>query len=284
MSDFTPLTLETPDGLAIEARRYPGGAKTPALCLHGLTRNVRDFEPVAPFVAATGRDAIALSFRGRSGSAPDPDYLNYRPATYVGDVLAVMDQAGLDRAAFVGTSLGGLVTMLTAAAAPDRVAGAVLNDIGPDLGEAGIVRIAAMVGETRGDAPDLDGAAAMARAANEHAFPDRGDAFWRAFARRTFREKPGGGWALDYDQKIGKALVEASPTEGLWEAWEALAVKPTLLVRGALSDLLTPEIVQKMRRFHANFDYCEVQGVGHAPILDEPEAKAAILAFLEEID
>lgn len=277
-----PITL--PCGLRIEARRWPGGDRTPALCIPGLTRNLRDFEAVMPAIAATGRDAAAISLRGRGGSDRDPDLRNYHPLTYRDDVLAVLDALGWRRAVFVGTSLGGIVTMLLAAAAPERVAAAAINDIGPELAPEGIARIVGYVGGgERPDAADLDAAAAQIRAVNEVAFPGRDAAFWRAFARRTYRETPAGRWVLDYDQNIGRALAEAPPAPDLWPGFAALAEKPTLLIRGALSDLLTPDIVVKMRAAHPSFEYCEVAGVGHAPMLDEPDAAAVLSAFLERI-
>ena len=279
-------SVTLPGGLRIEVRRWPGGGDgAPVLCIPGLTRNARDFEDVAPAVAAGGRDGAAVSLRGRGGSGYDPVLPNYHPLTYRDDILTVLDALGWRRAAFIGTSLGGIVTMLAAAVAPDRVSAAVINDIGPELAPEGIARIVGYVGGgSRPDAADIDEAAAQIRAVNAIAFPGRDDAFWRAFARRTYRQGANGRWVLDYDQNIGRAMTEAPPAPDLWPAFAALADKPTLVVRGALSDLLTPAIVEKMRAAHPAFDYCEAAGVGHAPMLDEPDAAAALGAFLERID
>lgn len=278
------LRIRLSNGLSLEGVRYEGGARTPVLCLPGLTRNARDFEDIAPVIAGTGRDAIALSLRGRGGSDRAEDYLTYHPATYRDDVLEAMDRLDLPRAVFLGTSLGGITTMLAAAAAPDRVAGAIVNDVGPELAAEGIARIIGYAGQTRGEAASLEEAASQTRAVNEVAFPGRDADFWRAFARRTYRENEDGSWALDYDQRIGKALSEAPPAPDLWPAFAALTDTPTLVVRGAISDLLSPGIVAKMRAVHPSFAYCEVSGVGHAPMLNEPEAVAAISAFLKTID
>jgi pimeloyl-ACP methyl ester carboxylesterase len=278
----------TQDGLRLHLRKWAGGEKTPALCIPGLTRNAADFEDFGPAIAETGRDVFAVSLRGRGRSDYDPSYRNYVPPTYVGDVLAALDQQGVRRAIFVGTSLGGLVTMLTAAAAPERLAAAVVNDIGPELAPEGIARIAGYVGARSADpdstVPDLAAAAAQIRAINEVAFPGRDARFWETFARRTYEQRPDGSWRLAYDPAIGQALIEAGPAGDLWEPFERLASIETLVVRGALSDLLSQDIIEKMRTARPGFDYCEVADVGHAPTLTEPDALAAIRRFLAKID
>jgi pimeloyl-ACP methyl ester carboxylesterase len=178
--------------------------------------------------------------------------------------------------------------MLTALTAPAFVAAAVINDVGPELAPEGMARIAGYVGARAAgaDEPAADLAAAAARicAINEPAFPDRDDEFWRLFARRTFRQEADGRWRLDYDQLIGKALLEAGPAPDLWGPFEAMRGIPTLLVRGALSDLLTPSIIDRMRGVNPHFAYCEVPGVGHAPTLTEPAAIAAIARLLQSVD
>lgn len=266
----------------------PGGGRTPVLCIPGLTRNASDFEDFAPLAAATGRDVYAVSLIGRGRSDYDPDYLNYKPDIYRDDILACMNALGIARAIFVGTSLGGIVTMLTAAEAPARVAAAVINDVGPELAPEGIMRIAGYVGARAASADeparDLDEAAARIRAINEPAFPGRDREFWRRFARRTFRQEPDGRWRLDYDPGIGKALLEVGPAPDLWGPFAALRPLPTLVLRGAISDLLTPPIIEKMRGVNPAFGYCEIANVGHAPTLTEPDAIAAIRPFLEALD
>jgi pimeloyl-ACP methyl ester carboxylesterase len=273
--------FRTKDGLTLHGRLRRGGKGTPALCIPGLTRNERDFSDIAAAIAANGRDVLALSLRGRGGSDRDGAYLNYQPPTYVGDVQAVLDQLAWEKAAFIGASLGGIVTMLTNLAAPERVAAAIVNDVGPELAPEGLARIAGYVGAVRPDAKSLDEAAEQIKAINEAAFPGRDADFWRLFARRTFREE-GGRFVLDYDQNIGRALVEAGPAGDLWPAFLSLKGKPTLIVRGAISDLLTPPILERMRSAVPGLVSVEVAGVGHAPTLSEPEAERAILKFLRE--
>jgi pimeloyl-ACP methyl ester carboxylesterase len=285
MSVDSSYRVEVRPGLSMAVNKTAGGAGTPVICIPGLTRNAADFEDFAPLAAATGRDVYSVSLRGRGRSDYDPNYLNYHPLTYRDDILAFMNAQGVGRAIFVGTSLGGLVTMLTASSAQERVAGAVINDIGPELAPEGIARIAAYVGARAGgpDEPahDLDEAAARIRAINEPAFPGRDQEFWRLFARRTFRQEADGRWRLDYDPGIGKALLEVGPAPDLWAPFTALRQTPTLITRGAISDLLTPPIIEKMRAANPAFAYCEVAGVGHAPLLTEPDAIAAIRPFLQ---
>lgn len=269
--------------LIMRGVRYSGGGKTPALCIPGLTRNARDFEDLAPSIASTGRDVIVVSLRGRGGSDYDPHHLNYFPVTYRDDVIKTLNALDITEAIFVGTSLGGIVTMLTNEAAPARVKAAIINDVGPDLAPEGIARIAGYVGES-GPAADINEAAARIKAINEVAFPRADDAFWITFAQRTFRQLETGEWLLDYDPNIARALMEAGPAPDLWPGFESLKDTPTLVVRGGISDLLSPEIIEKMRAVHPHFDYCEVPNVGHAPTLTEPAAWSAIEQFLKQLD
>ncbi len=284
MNQYESLSIDLAGGLRLAVQIYHGGAGTPVICIPGLTRNASDFEDLAPKIAQTGRDVIAVSLRGRGQSDRDPDYLNYHPETYRADMLAVLDELDVSQAVFVGTSLGGIVTMLAHAHAPDRVKAAVLNDVGPDLAPEGVARIAGYVGANAGPATSLAEAAARIKAINEVAFPDASDAEWLAFARRTFRETGEGEWILDYDPKIARALMELGPAPDLWPAFESLNKTPTLIIRGGISDLLSLEIVEKMRRVHPTFDYAEVPRVGHAPMMTEPSAWAALEKFLAKID
>ncbi|MFC2951689.1 alpha/beta fold hydrolase [Marinicaulis aureus] len=280
MAAFEDKFIPVASGINLHARAYKGGVKTPVLCLHGLTRNVADFEELAPKIAATGRKVVALSFRGRGRSDYDPDYLNYHPLTYRDDVLKVMDALDMPQAVLVGTSLGGITTMLVNGAAPERIKAAIINDVGPELAIEGITRIAGYAGKTKTDVADLEEAAAEIRAVNGVAFPGANEEFWLTFARRTFRENADGSWTLAYDPNIGKALTEVGPAPDLWGPFESLKTKPTLIIRGAISDLLSPEIIAKMRAVHPGFDYTEVPNVGHAPMLTEPAAWNAIEGFL----
>jgi pimeloyl-ACP methyl ester carboxylesterase len=274
------------DGLKLYARDYAPGdgpAKLPVICLHGLTRNSKDFEDVAPYIAATGRRVLVPDVRGRGRSARDPKPMNYTPLTYARDIADLCKASGIARAEFVGTSMGGLITMALTAIDPKLIAGAVLNDVGPQVAKAGLVRIAGYTGR-KVQIDDWEDAAGYIRSLNEAAFPNLGPDDWRRFARRTFRTGPDGKPHLDYDPDINVPIKAAGPkalTPNLWPLFRKLAKdRPLLLVRGERSDLLDAPITAKMRKTAPQMAFVETPGIGHAPMLTEPEPKAAILEFL----
>ncbi|WP_312785114.1 alpha/beta hydrolase [Brevundimonas sp.] len=276
----------SPDGLSLFARDYApaaGEAKLPVIAIHGLTRNSADFGAIAGLIAQTGRRVLAVDVRGRGLSDRAPDPMTYTPDVYAGDVIDLMEQAGVGRAVFLGTSMGGLITMALTAIRPRAVAAAVLNDIGPEVAAEGLARIAAYTGRKVEIITWAD-AAAYARDINAVAFPHYGDADWEAFARRIFRQDADGRPALNYDPDISvpiKAAGASALVPDLWPAFTALTDgRPTLLVRGGTSDLLSADIAVRMREAAPGMAYVEVPGIGHAPMLDEPEARAGILTFL----
>jgi pimeloyl-ACP methyl ester carboxylesterase len=287
MSAYVDRWFTSKDGLKLYARDYAAGegpARLPVVCIHGLTRNSKDFADVAPYIAETGRRVLALDVRGRGRSAYDPKPMNYQPPTYARDVMALFDQAGISRAVFVGTSMGGLIAMTLALLHGKAVAAIALNDVGPEISPVGLARIAAYAGKPV-TIDTWEQAAAYAKETNGVAFPDATDADWADFARRTFRDE-GGKPMRDYDPGIAAPIQAAGPKAlrpNLWPMFKSLAKgRPMLLVRGAISDLIDAEIARKMRKAAPKMAYAEVPGVGHAPMLIEPEAKSAILKFLSE--
>ena len=268
------------DGLRLHYRDYRGSSdKPPLLCLPGLTRNARDFADFAERYSPRFR-VIALDFRGRATSDYDPVPARYNPLTYAGDVIELLDHLGIDQAIFVGTSLGGLVTMVLAATAPQRIAAAIINDVGPDVDPAGINRILTYVGkDVRFSSWDE---AADTIAANYGSKFDRfTHSDWVAMAKRNCREE-NGEIRFDYDMAIAEPFRTAGPVPqvDLWPLFAALGHKPLLVVRGEKSDLLTAETAAKMRAIAPAMKLAVVAGVGHAPELSEPEAVAAIDEFL----
>jgi pimeloyl-ACP methyl ester carboxylesterase len=288
---FEERVVVTLDGLPLYARDYPPllpETGLPVICLHGLTRNSRDFEVIAPRIAALGRRVIAPDMRGRGKSANDPDPAHYVPTVYAQDVVKLMDTLEVPRAVFIGTSMGGLIMMVVATMAPDRIAASVLNDVGPKLNTSGLSRIASYVGRSQPVASWSEAAAAV-RAVNGAAYPARIDdeAFWLAFARRTFREREDGQIEATYDPHIALAFIdfdEDAPAPDLTPLFAALAQKPMLSVRGAISDLLSEDAVAAMRALKPDLEAVSVENVGHAPALDEPEAWDAVLNFLARVE
>ncbi len=289
MVDHVSRWWTSRDGLRLHAREYAaaeGPARLPVICIHGLTRNSRDFEEVAPWIAAEGRRVLALDVRGRGLSDRDPKPMRYTPLTYARDVIDLLEAAGISRAVFVGTSMGALITMTLSMFRARAIAAAVFNDVGPEVSPVGLARIAGYVGKQMKPVETWADAAAYARTFNEIAFPDRPQAFWDAFARRTFREDAEGRPVLDYDPDINVPIRAAGPkalTPNLWPFFGRVAKRPLLAVRGGTSDLLDQKTVEKMQRRARQMTYVEVPGIGHAPMLDEPEARAAIVEFLGRV-
>lgn len=268
------------DGLRLHYRDYPGSEeRLPLLCLPGLTRNARDFADLAERLSPRFR-VIALDFRGRALSDYDPVPARYLPPTYLYDVVELLDQLDIPQAVFVGTSLGGLVTMLAAVMAPQRIAASIINDVGPDVNPEGVERIKTYVGQdVRFKSWDeaAESIAANLRGAFEHYSHED---FVR-MAKRNCRED-NGDVRFDYDMGIAEPFKSANeaPQIDLWPLFTALAQKPLLVIRGARSDLLTAETAAKMQALAPGMKYAEVPGVGHAPELNEREAVAAIDEFL----
>jgi pimeloyl-ACP methyl ester carboxylesterase len=272
------------DGLKLHYRDYAGAAdKPPLLCLHGLTRNARDWANFGERYSP-GHRVLALEFRGRGDSDYDPVPARYNPMTYAADVIEMLDQLGIPDAVFVGTSLGGLVMMVIAATAPQRIMAAILNDVGPDVDPQGISRILTYVGkDVRFKSWDeaADAIASNYGASFERSTHDD----WVKMAKRNCRED-NGEIRFDYDMAIAEPFRSAGPTPqfDLWPLFAALGEKPLLVVRGAKSDLLTAETAAKMQAVAARMKLAVVAGVGHAPELNEAEAVAAIDEFLDSLE
>ena len=267
----------SPDGLKLHFRDYTGGGdKAPVLCLHGLTRNSRDFEQLAEHIAP-GRRVLALDMRGRGDSEYAKDSASYNPAVYVGDVLALLEQEGIARFVSIGTSLGGLMAMLLASVAPGRLAGAVLNDIGPVVDPAGIDRIREYVGQAR-SFPTWMHAARALQEVHGASHPQFAIEDWLAMAKRNMALQQSGRIGFDYDMAIAEPFrsADAAVPPDLWPAFDALKGVPLLIVRGEQSDLFKRETLAEMIARHGDADSVTIAGVGHAPTLDEPDAVTAI--------
>ena len=271
------------DGQRLHYRDYRGPhEKPPILCLPGLTRNARDFEPVADRFAGDWR-VLVCEFRGRGLSEPDLTPSRYKPATYGADLLKMLDQLGIADAVFIGTSLGGLVTMVMAKEDPDRIAGALLNDIGPAIDPEGIARIGGHVGKPV-NFDSFDQAVDAIAARNADIYPDYGRPEWERFTRRIM--KPPAFVELDYDMRIADTFEqpgETPPVEA-WSYFNALEGRPVTVLRGELSDLLSAETAGKMASSITDCELVTVPRVGHTPSFDEPESIAAVERLLARVE
>lgn len=272
------------DGLKLHYRDYAGPhERPPILCLPALTRNAADYEALAARFAGEWR-VLSVDFRGRGLSDPDPDPANYRPQTYVGDILKLLDQLGIADALFVGTSLGGLVTMALAASDSERIAGALLNDIGPEIELAGLERIATWVGQPAHFKTVAEAAARVAQR-NAAVFPDYGGQEWLRFTRRLLRGDDDNGWDFAYDRAIARAFTAPADPAAFdgWAFLDALGGRPVTILRGELSDLLSADTARRMAERLDDCELVTVPRVGHAPTFDEPESLAALERLLERV-
>jgi pimeloyl-ACP methyl ester carboxylesterase len=285
---FEDIYFTSRDGLRLYARHYPArsGARRPALCLAGLTRNSKDFHELALALSQDAihpRPVLALDSRGRGRSQHDRDWRNYTPLVEMHDVIDLLIIAAWRSVSVVGTSRGGLLAMLLAAAQPGAVGAMVLNDIGPVIDRDGLARIAGYVGR----AP-LPGswaeAARMVRDMNVRHFPSVPEPDWDLVARAWFNER-GGKPAPGYDPSIANAFsVLDGPIPPLWPQFAAATRLPVMVLRGENSDLLSVETVEEMRRRHPGLTVVTVKGQGHAPFLRDAASVNAIRDFLGAAD
>jgi pimeloyl-ACP methyl ester carboxylesterase len=284
MPAFDELRFPSADKrLQLYTRIYPGDGPA-ILMMHGLTRNSADFEGLANHLA--GRFKLVVpDQRGRGLSEYDPEPANYLPANYSADMLSLIDQLGLERPILIGTSMGGLIAMIMATMRAGGFRGLVLNDVGPVVEQVGLDRIASYVGAVQ-QIGSWEDAAEYYRRTNEYAFPGYGDTQWLAVARRLFRSNADGVPELAYDPAIAAGLGSLNPTAvppSLWPIWQGLADVPVLALRGALSDILSEHTLGRMAEHHPGMQSVTVAGVGHAPMLDEPDALFAIDQFMGQL-
>ena len=284
MADFKDRYWESRDGLKLHYRDYAGREDRPTvLCLPGLTRNARDFEALAARLCGEWR-AICPDMRGRGDSAYAKDSATYNPMQYVDDVSLLLEAVGLDQVAIIGTSLGGLMTMAMAMIMPQRIAAAVINDVGPVIEPAGLERIRDYVGQGRSFSTWMHAARAV-QEIQGLAFPDYQIADWLIAAKQSMTLGGNGRIVFDYDMKIAEPLakMDINSQPDLWPGIAGLAGKPMLMIRGALSDLLSAETLAKMQQGLPGSEVVTIPHVGHAPNLSEPEAIAAIDRLLARV-
>ena len=296
MTDFSPAACEcrsifvsAPDALRLHVREY-GQIDSPALsvvCLPGLARTTSDFEALAPALACgePRRRVLAIDSRGRGKSEYDPNPKNYNLTVELADVVAVLNALEIKQAVLIGSSRGGILTMLLAAAHPELIAGAVLHDIGPVIESEGVARIKSYVGKLR-QPQNLEEGADILRGLFVAQFPKFTAAQWLAAAQRTWKPQAG-KLALTYDPALSETLADFDsehPLPPLWSEFEALAGVPVLVIRGARSDILSAATLNAMRARHPGLESIEVPDQGHLPLLEGAELVGRITAFIEKCE
>jgi pimeloyl-ACP methyl ester carboxylesterase len=280
---YRDIRFAASDGLGLYARDFGRNSGPPVLCLCGLTRNSRDFEPLARFIADRCR-MIVLDYRGRGQSAYAPDPTSYRPDVELADAIRLLDTIGIARAGVIGTSRGGLIAMLMGSVHPERLSGVVLNDIGPVIERDGLLRIRNYLGKEPAFR-DWSEAVSLLRETQAGFFLS-GDE-WMSFARRIFRDDHGVP-RLDYDLRLAETFpsreaIEQAEAPDLWPLFETLKSLPVTVLRGANSDLLSTATAIEMASRHPGLKAVSVKDRGHPPFLDEPECVAAIEEWLTQL-
>ena len=283
------IFIAAQDGLRLHVWEYRSRSSSalPVVCLPGLTRTVRDFDALAPALAygPNPRRVIAINSRGRGESEYDKNPENYNVAVELGDVVTVLAALGIGPAVFVGSSRGGLLTMLLAVAHPTAIAGAVLHDIGPVIEPKGLARIKSYVGKLPQPRSFAEGAEILLRLSNAQ-FPELSAEDWLAAAQRTWKDK-GGALVLTYDVRLAQMLAEIDverPSPPMWAEFGALACVPLLVIRGANSDILSAETVVAMKERDPALEVIEVPDQGHVPGLAGEQLLDGIVAFVAKCD
>lgn len=277
MADFTDEYFTNPDGLKQHYRDFNvAGPNAPiVLCMPGLTRNARDFEDIATHLADRCR-VICVEQRGRGLSEWDPQPSRYLPVTYVGDMIALLSHLGTDKVIAIGTSLGGLMTMLIQAMYPGKLLGAVINDIGPEIDPKGVERIKSYVG--KGTPPESwDDLLPAVKKANDGVYPDFTDDDWMWFSRKLFDDVDGKP-VPQYDPAISQNFEneDSQSSPDLWPVFQSMHTIPTVVLRGELSDILMQSTLDRMAAEHPDLVPIVVPRLGHVPLMREAEVKAAI--------
>lgn len=270
---FTEHFYQSTDSLSLYYREYGTNENhLPLLCLSGLTRNSADFHDFAERYCVD-RKVYALDYRGRGKSDYDSSYENYNPQIYAADIYSFLTQKGIPKAIFVGTSLGGLLTMGIAGFAKQFIAGAILNDVGPEIDTSGGNRILDYVGRDI-RYPNIETASKAQRQQYLKAYPDLSETEWIALSKKTFVfDEAAANFRFNYDMNLGPALAkqfENSEPIDLWPFFAELKGIPTLAIRGASSDVLSQEVFEKMQAKKPDMLTVLLDNRGHVPLLDEP--------------
>ena len=280
---FTSRFVTATDGLRLHVRDY-GSVSNEQLvvCLPGVARTAADFDPLAEMLIDqdSKRRVLALDYRGRGLSDRDPDASHYDVGVESADILSVFAALGVERAVMVGTSRGGIHTMVLGAIRPDLIAGAVLNDIGPVLEAVGLERIKGYIGKLPTPMSWAEAVSILKGVAGAQ-FTGLSDAEWLHYAETTYEAGPD-GFVVRYDPALMRNFAALDPARlpTMWDQFDTLAAIPLLLIRGENSDLLSVETLAAMVARHPGCDSLTVPGQGHAPLLIDPPTMTGIERFV----
>jgi pimeloyl-ACP methyl ester carboxylesterase len=248
------------------------------VCVHGLTRCARDFDRLAAALCDQYR-VVCPDVAGRGDSEWLADPALYQLPQYVADMVTLIARLDVESVHWVGTSMGGLIGMALAAQPGTPIERLVMNDAGPVVTRASLERIATYVGKVP-EFPSIEAAEQFIRVVGAP-FGKHSDADWRFLTEIVMRSNGNGGWRAHYDPRIGDTYRANMPDKDLemWPLWNAVKC-PTLLLRGAVSDLLTRDTAARMAQTGPKAKVVEVPGVGHAPTLLHADQIAIVREFL----
>lgn len=289
MQNWEDFYFYSRDNLKLYARKYGWHLHAPktVVCLPGLTRNSADFDELADFLANHPKApcrVVSLDFRGRGNSAYDREWNNYNPIQEAEDTVACLTALDVAHGNFVGTSRGGLVTMLLAASRPGSIQSVVLNDVGPEIDATGLVRIKSYMERVRpaqSRAEARDGLKAYMSAQ----FPKFDDPYWDLQVDKNYQERDG-TYVARYDPKLLntlKAINLDAPLATLWPQFAGLKANPLMLVRGMNTDLLSKGTVSKMQQMRPDMKVIDVPDQGHAPDLGTAGLPQRIHQFITNV-
>lgn len=282
-TQYRELSWTAPDGVTIRSRDYGprDTSRLPLLCLPGLTRNARDFEPVAAYFAARGMRVIVVDSRGRGASDWDANPANYNVFRELDDVYGVLDALEIGRVAALGTSRGGILMMLSALKRPDFVQKCILNDIGPRVELGGLLKIKETVGRVFADLT-WDKAVFALSVGQGSLYPRLDPAGWDRYARRLWKDVDGKP-VRDYDPALSATVASLTPETRMpenWDGFAALVRWPTLVLRGGLSDILSEATLDEMRARFPDIATHLVPDEAHVPLLEDAPTLTAMEKLL----
>ena len=282
MPIFKERRYSAQDGKSLYYRDYgdPLSGRTAVLCLPGLSRNSRDFHDLACHLATTRR-VVCPDYRGRGLSDYDGDSANYHPKALLGDIRHLLVASGIHHFIAIGTSMGGLLAAGFGAMAPSTLRGVILNDIGPEIGNAGLGKVMSYLGQDNPQDNWEDAIATLREMLPGLNF--RSSEEWRSAAEGTFRTGKDGKLHIDWDPRIIEPMRQRASNEELWQLFRSLKQIPVLGFRGETSEILSTETFGRMASALPRFTAVTITGAGHTPSLGEAEALTAIDDFLEKI-